>query len=179
MARNVIYPLLFHLWGANECYQGVYNQNTCSSSDKRENRHLISKDMKTIQPWAGGDGSYYWKWFGRLGMDKQAQATAHIISLRDRVGREAHIRAHILLQKMKRRSYQQHSQLKEKYFPIILLWFFFCTILSLGAVMWQAVRTSKCSGVASSESESEKAYPGSEGGEQTAAKITCQGFHSD
>lgn len=54
-------------------------------------------------------------------MDKQAQATVQIISLRDGLGGEARTPAHILLQKMKRRSYQQHSQLKEKYFPINFL----------------------------------------------------------
>jgi len=50
-----------------------------------------------------------------------------------------------------------------KYFMI----FFFCTLFSLGVVIWQAVRTSKWSRVASNQSESEKTYPGSEGGEHS------------
>lgn len=45
--------------------------------------------------------------------------------------------------------------------------------------MWQAGRTSKCHKVAWSESEAEKAYPGLEGGEQTAGKIAYQGFPLD
>lgn len=95
-------------------------------------------------------------------------------------GGEACVRAHAVSQKMKRRLYQQHSQLKEKYFPIISLRFdVFCALLSLGAVMWRAGRTNKCRRVAWSESEAEKAYPGSEGGEQTAGKIAYQGLPLD
>jgi len=45
--------------------------------------------------------------------------------------------------------------------------------------MWRAGRTNKCRRVAWSESEAEKAYPGSEGGEQTAGKIAYQGLPLD
>lgn len=45
--------------------------------------------------------------------------------------------------------------------------------------MWEAVRTSERSRVASSQSGAEKACPGLAVAEQTAAEATCWGVHLD
>lgn len=95
-------------------------------------------------------------------MDKQAQVTVQIISLRDGLGGETYTDTHSLAENEKAIVSTSLSAKREIFSNKFFIILFFCTLFLLGVVMWQAVRTGKWSRVASSQSESEKAYPGLE-----------------